>query len=86
LNLYAYCNNDPVNYADPSGHEAKWWQWALFGIGVALVAVAARLARAIRTQSKWIGNIISEDLIGSTFGGFVDIGYGYLIDNYDWCF
>ena len=22
LNLYAYCNNDPVNYADPSGHVA----------------------------------------------------------------
>ena len=21
LNLYAYCNNDPVNYADPSGHS-----------------------------------------------------------------
>ena len=21
LNLYCYCNNDPVNYADPSGHS-----------------------------------------------------------------
>ena len=21
LNLYAYCNNDPVNYSDPSGHS-----------------------------------------------------------------
>ena len=21
LNLYCYCNNDPVNYCDPSGHE-----------------------------------------------------------------
>ena len=28
LNLYAYCGNDPVNYADPSGH---------FGIGLTLL-------------------------------------------------
>ena len=31
-------------YADPSGHSPKWWQWALFGVGVALVAVAAGMA------------------------------------------
>ena len=23
LNLYAYCHNNPVNYVDPTGHEAK---------------------------------------------------------------
>ncbi|MBR2617754.1 MAG: RHS repeat-associated core domain-containing protein, partial [Paludibacteraceae bacterium] len=44
LNLYAYCVNDPVNYADPSGHDPEWWQWALFGVGAALVAVAAGMA------------------------------------------
>ena len=44
LNLYAYCYNDPINYADPSGHDPEWWQWALFGVGAALVAVAAGMA------------------------------------------
>jgi len=31
-------------YVDPDGHSPKWWQWALFGVGVALVAVAAGMA------------------------------------------
>lgn len=44
LNLYCYCGNDPVNYADPSGHNPEWCQWALFGVGVALVAIAAGMA------------------------------------------
>ena len=24
FNLYAYCNNDPVNMSDPDGHLPKW--------------------------------------------------------------
>ena len=39
LNLYAYCYNDPVNYADPSGH---WIEtvFDLFSLGVSIVEVA----------------------------------------------
>ena len=38
LNLYCYCNNDPVNYADPSGH---WIEtvFDMFSLGVSVVDV-----------------------------------------------
>ena len=36
LNLYCYCNNDPVNYADPSGHSVMVCIRIAAGIGAAL--------------------------------------------------
>ena len=32
LNLYAYCNNDPVNYCDPSGH---FWDYVFDAVFIA---------------------------------------------------
>ncbi len=34
LNLYCYCNNNPVNYSDGSGHSPEWWQWILSGLSL----------------------------------------------------
>ena len=40
LNLYAYCNNDPVNYSDPSGHSA-------FLIAMSILAVSGLITTGI---------------------------------------
>ncbi|MGN0808271.1 MAG: RHS repeat-associated core domain-containing protein [Candidatus Coproplasma sp.] len=39
LNLYAYCNNNPVMNVDPTGN-AEWWQWLLTAISVVAATVA----------------------------------------------
>ena len=43
LNQYCYCNNDPVNYADPSGHFG-FWALAAITLGAMIIGGSAQLA------------------------------------------
>ena len=46
LNLYAYCENDPVNKFDPSGCLV-WWVVALIVLGVVLVTAGTVVGTAL---------------------------------------
>ena len=84
LNLYAYCCNDPVNYADPSGNDPERWQWALFGVGVALVAVAAGMAilGTGGVAAFGMGALIGSVAVGGA-GAVVGGAIGYATDGAD---
>ena len=72
LNLYAYCNNNPVMYVDPNGN--KWWHWvvaavAVVGITVATVFTAGGAALAIGT-ALGVGNaLVGATMVGAAIGG-----------------
>ena len=61
LNLYAYCMNNPIMYADPSGHSpTAWWEWALAG-----VAVAGLIVGSIFTCGTLAGAVLAGAAIGA---------------------
>ena len=83
-NMFAYCSNNPVMFADPSGCSTEWWQWALFGVGVALVATAAVMA-AVGTggvAAFGTGALIGSLSVG-TIGAGVGAAIGYATDGKD---
>ena len=83
LNLYAYCGNNPVNYLDPNGN-AEWWQWLIFGIGVAVVAAAAIVLTTVTggAAATFIGAVAigaaKGALIGAAVGSVVGIAGGVI--------
>ena len=62
LNLYSYCNNDPVNYSDGSGHMPEWLSTTLKIVGgVAIIAGCI-------VGSIFTGGALSVVLAGAAIG------------------
>ena len=68
LNLFAYCNNDPVNMIDPDGHMPKWAQWTLGGLIVVGAIVLSVFSAGLATP---IASAVGGGLFGAIVGGAV---------------
>jgi RHS repeat-associated protein len=75
LNLYAYCGNDPVNYADPSGRFAIS---AFFGI-YALIAITAT-SMLIGGSAQIVSNAISGEKGSNLWRGVAGAAFGTGVD------
>ena len=74
LNLYAYCGNDPVNYADPSGHSVILAMLIGAGIGL-VVGLGSQLASDVISNVLSNGFDFSEWKM-STWQTYVGAGLG----------
>ena len=68
VDLYAYCNNNPVMGYDPTGH----WDWGQFWKGVAVVAVAAAVV-AITVATAGATSGLGAAIIGGTISAAGDL-------------
>ncbi len=85
LNLYCYCNNDPVNYSDPSGHFAI--SLTILGliigatIGATVGGIAAYNIAKNQGAEGWelFGWTMAGIVGGGIIGGALGAGAGALI-------
>ena len=70
LNLYAYCNNDPINYADPTGQSAILTLLIVAVISGLVSAGANALGQVIFDGATW-GTIEWERVAIAGISGFV---------------
>ncbi len=77
LNLYAYCNNNPIMYTDPYGTTA-WWEWLIAGV-VTAFAVAGAVFVTITT-----GGLAASIVTGMAIGAVVSLATQYEDGELDW--
>ena len=78
LNLYCYCGNDPVNYADPSGNSIIL-TLALIGLGVGIgIGLGYAAYTDYQDDSSINGSVGWQTYLGSAIvGGAIGAGLGF---------
>ena len=76
--------NNPIMYADPSGHMPEWLQWTLGGL-IVVGAIAGSIALSVFAAPALIGalggtlaaNIVGGAIIGAVGGAIAGFGVSY---------
>ena len=74
LNLYCYCNNDPVNFVDPSGRIAISLILATIGIGAAIgagIGLTSTVVADLENGKLFDGDVTFRAYVGNIFGGVI---------------
>ena len=77
LNLYAYCYNDPVNYADPSGHLAFFIVTAIIGAALGLGITAAVDYIPDQEFNLHWGWYVGAGVLGAVIGAGIGMAISY---------
>ena len=82
LNLFTYCNNNPVMYSDGDGHMPEWLKWVIGGaliVGAVVLTIAtAGLGGAIAAGLG--GSFAASVAGGAIVGGIIGAASGALIN------
>ena len=69
LNIYAYCNNDPINNIDPTGHTPEWLKWLIGGVLIACAIAVSIVAPMFLSGA--VAAVLGTSLGASIAGGAI---------------